>query len=212
MELSYMVRGADGKQYGPASLELLGSWIREGRLPAQQSVKRSDMEQWALAGDFTELQPIFESAANVAAPTAPQAATARKGPATMAQLRPGASWFYWIAGLSLINSIAAASGSTWRFMVGLGITQVFDELAGQMGGSGKAVALVLDLMVTGVFVVFGILANKAQTWAFVVGMVLFALDGFIFLVTQQWLGVAFHVLVLFFLFRGLQACRQLKQG
>ena len=207
-----MVRGADGKQYGPASLRLLENWILEGRLPAQQSVKRSDMEDWALAGDFTELQPIFESAANVAAPAAAQTATASKAPATLAQLKPGASWFYWIAGLSLINSIAAASGSSWRFFVGLGITQMLDDLAAQMGGSGKAVALVLDLMVTGLFVVFGVFAHKAQTWAFIVGMALFALDGLLLLITQQWVGVAFHVLVLFFLFRGLQACRQLKQS
>ena len=38
-------------------------------------------------------------------------------------MQSGARWFYWIAGLSLINAIAAAANSNWSFLAGLGITQ-----------------------------------------------------------------------------------------
>jgi len=72
------------------------------------------------------------------------------------------------------------------------------------------VALVLDLLAAGVCALFGVFANKGQMWAFVVGMILFALDGLIFLLVQDWIGVAFHVFILYCLFRGAQACRQLK--
>jgi hypothetical protein len=48
------------------------------------------------------------------------------------------------------------------------------------------------------------------TEAVMVGMVLFALDGLIFLLAQDWLGVGFHALVLWWLFRGFGACRQLN--
>jgi hypothetical protein len=41
-------------------------------------------------------------------------------------------------------------------------------------------------------------------------MVLFALDGGIFLLTQDWIGVGFHIFVLYCLFRGFKACRELK--
>jgi len=44
----------------------------------------------------------------------------------------------------------------------------------------------------------------------VVGMVLFALDCVIFVLGQDWLGVGFHVVALFFMFRGFQACRNLR--
>ena len=123
MELTYMVRGADGKDYGPVNLEQLHGWIRERRLSPQQEVRRSDMQQWAAAGAFAELQPVFGSLPSAPAPTPSAAATT--GPAdaaAVAQLKSGASWFYWIAGLSLINSIAAVSGGSWRFILGLGIT------------------------------------------------------------------------------------------
>lgn len=215
MELTYMVRGADGKEYGPVTLEQLNKWIQEGRLPAQQEVRRSDMEYWAMAGDFLELQPVFGSLNSPAAGSGTAAAgsataAAQADPATAAQLKSGASWFYWIAGLSIINSIAAFSGSTWRFIVGLGVTQIFDALGTDFGSSGKVIVLVLDLLATGLFILFGVFAHKAHTWAFLVGMVLFGLDSVVFLKAQDWLGVGFHVFVLYFLFRGFQACRRLK--
>lgn len=218
-----MVRGADGKEYGPATLEQLTGWVQEGRVPAQQEVRRSDMEHWARANDFSELQPAFGVSAAVAA-AAPQttgigagtAAGTAGGPTpttvAMAQIKSGGTWFYWIAGLSLINSISAFSGSTWRFIVGLGLTQVFDVFGTKMGSSGKVVVLVLDLLVAGLFVLFGVFAVKGQGWAFIVGMILFALDGLIFLLVGDWIGVAFHAFVLYCLFRGFSGCRQLRRA
>jgi hypothetical protein len=212
MELTYKVRGVDGKEYGPVSLETLISWIREGRLPAQQEVKRSDMEHWVAASGFTELNPFYTNMPAGATPVTlnRQTETAQSAAVAAAQLRSGASWFYWIAGLSLINSVAALTGQSWRFFVGLGITQVFDGFALKMGSSGKFVAFILDLLVAGMFVLFGIFAHKAHLWAFLLGMVLFGLDGLIFVLARDWIGAGFHVFVLFFLFRGFNACRTLK--
>jgi len=213
MELTYMVRGADGKQYGPATLEQMGGWIKEGRLAAQAEVKRSDIEYWAAASDYQELQPMFGGVAPTAAAATAAVPTAagKSAPlASTAQLKSGASWFYWIAGLSLINSISAFSGSTWRFIIGLGITQIIDVFGTRLETGGKLVSLALDLCVAGLFILFGVFAHKAHTWAFLVGMVLFALDGLIFLLAQDWLGVGFHALVLYWLFRGFRAARQLS--
>jgi len=201
-----------GKEYGAVSLETLISWIREGRLPAQQEVKRSDMEHWVPASGFTELNPFYANMPAGATPVTQnrQGATAQPIAVAAAQLRSGASWFYWIAGLSLINSVAALTGQSWRFFVGLGITQVFDELALKMGSSGKIVAFILDLLVAGMFVLFGVFAHKAHLWEFILGMVLFALDGLIFVLAHDWIGAGFHAFVLFFFFRGFTACRTLK--
>jgi hypothetical protein len=122
----------------------------------------------------------------------------------------GARWFFWIAGLSLITSLVALSGSNWGFVLSLGITQVIDGIAKVSGadGVGKAIALVLDLSIAGVFVLFGVLAGKKQLWAFILGMVLFALDALILLLVQDWIGVAFHAYALFSIFGGFQACRK----
>lgn len=210
MELTYTIRGEDGKEYGPATLEQVTSWAREGRVQAQQEVRRSDMTYWSPAASFTELKSAFTPAAQMPSPLAAATPTRRNDPATEAQLKSGASWFYWIAGLSLVNSIAAVSGSDWRFILGLGITQVIDAFGSEMGGAGKVVTLILDLIAAGVLVLFGVLGHKRHTWAFITGMVLFALDGGIFLLAQDWLGVGFHVFVLYCFFRGLKACRELN--
>src|SRR5512133_2708123 len=213
MDLTYMVRGADTKEYGPATLEQISGWIQEGRIPAHQLVKRSDMGDWARAGDFLELQPSFGIApAPALATTAPlsTAAPANALPApalAAAQTRSGGSWFYWIAGLSLINSISAFLGTSWRFIVGLGLTQLFDAAGKGMGSSGKVIVLVLDLFVAGLFVLFGVFAVKGHLWAFIIGMVLFTLDALVFLLVQDWIGVGFHAFVLYCLFRGFQGSR-----
>ena len=52
----------------------------------------------------------------------------------------GANWFYWIAGLSVINSVIILAGGGWGFVVGLGITQFIDAIAtvvvAETGASG----------------------------------------------------------------------------
>jgi hypothetical protein len=208
--LTYTIRGSDGKEYGPVPLEQISAWARDGRVQPHSEMRRSDMDYWARAGDFTELKDAFPAEEETAAPARKTVATASTNDlASASRLKSGASWFYWVAGLSLINSVVAFTGSTWRFIVGLGITQVFDGMAMEFGNSGKMIALLLDVAVAGVFILFGAFANKAHLWAFIAGMILFALDGVLFLITQDWLGVAFHVFVLYCLFRGAQACRRL---
>jgi hypothetical protein len=216
MELTYKVKGADGKEYGPVTLEQINGWIRDGRVKPQQEVQRSDMQHWAAAGDFTEMQPMFGPTA-VAAAADPASEVRLVQPAafaqrTAAQLRSGASWFYWIAGLSLINSLLAFGGQSWRFIFGLGITQLLDALGGEIASGGKFIALVLDLVVAGVFVLLGVFSHKGHLWAFIVGMVLFALDGLVFLLIKDWLGIGIHAFVLYCLYRGFEACRQLRKA
>lgn len=132
-----------------------------------------------------------------------------------AQMQSGARWFYWIAGLSLINSIASVSGSNWSFMAGLGITQLISGfalgLSEDVGGSVNVIAFMLDILVAAFFVSLGVWANKGDTWAFILGLVVYALDGIIFMVFQLWFSLAFHAFVLYSLYKGLAANRKLKQ-
>jgi hypothetical protein len=125
----------------------------------------------------------------------------------------GVKWFYWIAGLSLITSIIAISGGRWGFLISLAATQVINGLAQalstELGGAVNVVAIVLDILVTGVFVGFGLLAAKKFLWAYILGMVTFLLDGLVLLVFQDFLGAGFHGLVLFWMFGGFQAGQKL---
>jgi hypothetical protein len=214
MELTYKVRGADGKEYGPATLQQLNFWIREGRLPAQQEVRRSDMDYWVAAQEYAELKSMYSVAQAPIAPGAEAPLSASGQPAGNAvvvrQLRSGASWFYWIAGLSLVNAIVAFSGSNGRFLVGLAVPWIISLFSRNLGSAGALIVLVLNVVAAGVFVLFGVFASKGQLWAFIVGMVLFGLDGLVLVKFSDWLSVVFHAFVLFCLYRGFSACRQLK--
>jgi len=118
------------------------------------------------------------------------------------------SWFYWIAGLSLLNSLIMVSGSDWHFLVGLGITEVFDVVGRRLGGPGSAVALVFGIGIAGTFAMFGYFASTMRLWAFVAGMILYALDGILLFSFSDYFSVAFHGLALYYLFLGMVATRK----
>ena len=147
-------------------------------------------------------------------PSGPYGATAMSQSelgALTQQLNSSALWFFWIAGLSMINSIIAVSGGDWRFIFGLGITGVVDALSSQFGATAKAISFIFTLMMAGLFVIFGVLAKKFFHWAFVVGIVVYALDGLLMLLAKDYMGLAFHAFVLYLLFRGLSVSKKLRE-
>ena len=124
------------------------------------------------------------------------------------QRHNGGQWFYWIAGLSLVNAAIGLAGGEWRFILGLGMTQIVQELA-QTGNGGMKAGLV-GLAVVAVFAILGHRAVLGQGWAFVLGMTLYALDGGIFLLIRDWAGAGFHAFALLMITRGYVASRRLS--
>jgi len=144
--------------------------------------------------------------------TAPQLTPAQQMALIQLQQRvkSGANWFYWIAGLSVVNTLAAVSGSNWRFILGLGVTQVADALAQEIGGVGTAAAIVIDAIAIGFFILMGWLAGGARKWAFILGMAAFTIDGLISLLAKDFLSLAFHAYALFCIYRGLAAMNEMQ--
>jgi len=133
----------------------------------------------------------------------------------MQKYKSGANWFYWIAGLTLVTSLMTVGGADWRFLISLGTTQVIDGIAAAMsedlGAAPKIIALVFDMILIGIFIFFGVLANKRLLWAYILGMVVFFLDGMVALLIADWIGVIAHVVVLIFMVPGFLAGRQLLE-
>jgi hypothetical protein len=127
------------------------------------------------------------------------------------RVRAGAKWFYWIAGLSMINSLVVIFGGKLHFVVGLGITSVVDAFARRVGSAGSVLDIIINGFVAGIFVLFGSFAFKAQKWAFLVGMTLYLLDGLLLVSVKDYLGVAFHAYALFAIYRGFVVTKQLPQ-
>jgi uncharacterized RDD family membrane protein YckC len=55
MQAEYKIIGGDGAEYGPATLEELRSWIRDGRVAGRTQVWRSDVAAWSPATGYAEL-------------------------------------------------------------------------------------------------------------------------------------------------------------
>jgi hypothetical protein len=133
------------------------------------------------------------------------------------QMKNGANWFFWIAGLSLINTIIFLFDGSVYFVVGLGITQVVDGLmyyAGEDFGPGIApfvqvVGLAINIVIMGIFVFFGFQARKARKWAFITGLIFYGLDVLLLIWAGDLFSILFHALALFGLFQGLRAAGKL---
>jgi hypothetical protein len=130
------------------------------------------------------------------------------------KVRSSASWFLWIAALSLVNTAMAFSGGDRQFLFGLAVTQFVDDIANMAIADGgpaviRWVAIGFDLLVAGLLVGAGVLARK-RPWAFLTGIVLYVLDAVLCLLFQAWAEAGFHALALVFLVTGYLAARRLK--
>ncbi len=132
------------------------------------------------------------------------------------QVRGGTAWFYWIAGLSLVNSAAYLLGIKFTLLFGLGITQAVDGiLTGIVNASGPgwsflhAIGFGIDICIAGMFALMGYFGQKRVRWPVITGMVLYTLDGLLMLLLKAYIGAAFHLLALLGLWGGLMAMRAL---
>ncbi|MBX7061975.1 MAG: hypothetical protein K1X52_09965 [Pyrinomonadaceae bacterium] len=149
------------------------------------------------------------SGAENAVPTGPD-------PALEAHAKRGANWFYWIAGLSAVNSGAFLMGAGFHFLAGLGITEVFDGLSeafieNGLPNSVRFIAVFGDLLVVIGFALAGYWANKLVAPVFLIGIVLYFLDGLLVLAFGDIVMALFHAFALYQLIRGFLAVRELKK-
>jgi hypothetical protein len=117
----------------------------------------------------------------------------------------GAHWFWWIAALSLVNTVMIHSGSDTSFAIGLGFTLIADSLFREV----KLLAFGIDAIALGAIFALGWFGGRGHLWALVLGIALYTLDALIYVYFQEWMSVAFHGLALFYLFR---AAKQLKDA
>jgi hypothetical protein len=131
------------------------------------------------------------------------------------QAKNAANWFWWISGLSLVNSIAVILELDYAMLLGLGVTQIADailtgalkELTGSAAVVAKMIHAAIVLGAAGFFYLLGVKARAFRLWAYPLGMALYACDALIFLLAQDWVGVGFHAFVLFMLWGGYGIAR-----
>ena len=121
----------------------------------------------------------------------------------------GARWFVTVGLLSIVNSVFNAFGSHLAFVFGLGLTQIFDALRTDPM-FGKLTWFALVFSVGAVFAHLGRLARRGRSWAWVTGLVLYGVDGLLFVLARQWLGLALHLFAGVGMVMGYRAHRALR--
>jgi hypothetical protein len=127
----------------------------------------------------------------------------------IAGAKRGANWFYWIAALSVINTIVALSGGQFHFVLGLGVTEITDAIRTPQV---RMIGYFIDVLVLGFFLMCGYFAGKLQKWAFIMGMSFYLLDAGIMLLAQDWLGFAFHIYALICIWKGFSFLKTARQA
>ena len=124
----------------------------------------------------------------------------------------GADWFFWIAILSVINTLIVYFYQTPNTPVALGLTQWLD---GTNVGITSALTpgwLVTDILIAAVLAMFGLLARRGNDLAFVVGIFLYVVDAMLTIGMRDFFGFGVHLIGLFFLCKGLLASRHIREN
>jgi len=119
-------------------------------------------------------------------------------------VQSAARWFWWIAGLSLINTVLTLTGTHMQLVVGLGLTLVSDVTFGGASPLGFAI----DALALAFFFFMGRQAQRGQLWAFYLGIAVYCIDALVYVRFQDWMAVAFHGVVIYFIVRGLLVLRK----
>ncbi len=122
------------------------------------------------------------------------------------QVKQGASWFYWMVGLSLVNVALYLAGANVHFIIG---SSLVDMAAGVMK-IYSVLGLILLVLVVGMYGGLGYAASRAARWAFVVGMAIYLMDGILYFFFEDFLSGLFHFYVLYKLYQGLQAIAPMR--
>ena len=112
-----------------------------------------------------------------------------------------ARWFWWIAGLSLVNTVLFYSNADMSFVVGLGLTTIASVFL------PMPTALAVIVATLAFYAWIGWVAAQGKAWAFYLGLAVYVIDALLFVYIEDWMSVAFHGLAIFFIVKGVMRLR-----
>jgi hypothetical protein len=137
-------------------------------------------------------------------------------PTQLQEMHRGANWFFWIAGLSLVNSAIFAFGGQISFIIGLAYTQIIDVFSDAIVEDGgpsfvRWLALAFNIGIFGFFALVGYYSNRAFKAAFLIGIAVYTIDALLWLLMGGYLEIAFHAYALIWIVKGFLASRNVSQ-
>lgn len=123
----------------------------------------------------------------------------------------GYPWFLTIAVFSVINALLAYFEVNLRFVFGLGLTELFTAVFANSFGSNLFVFLSVSCLFAGLFVLIWFFSKQGNTWAYLLGLILYGLDALLIVYFKDWLAFAFHVFAFIGLFVGFMNLLEAKK-
>lgn len=163
---------------------------------------RIDVEPAAVPERVPTEQPVVAAVAQAPDPTALARA------ALVKSVENGGRWFYWIAGLSAVNFVIFFMGSDTGFALGTAIDWLLQGILEEV--ADPSAAWIAHVAVIAFFAFLGVRATAGAQWAFIVGGLVYTLDGLLFLLVGDWLGIAVHAFALFAIVSATISLRKLR--
>jgi hypothetical protein len=112
-----------------------------------------------------------------------------------------------------LNTILSAAGIQRGLVVGLGLTYLIDGVAEALSETVRTpiYAVIIDVAVAAGFLLIGRAARGGKLGWYAVGTVLYVLDGLLFVLAADILGIAIHAIAVYGLITGWRAARSLKR-
>lgn len=112
--------------------------------------------------------------------------------------------FYWIAALSVVNSLCLLIIGKSTLIFGMAFTRYMDifaidqaqKVSPQAAMIIRIITISPDVLFAGLFFLFGYLGHRKNQKAVIAGIVLYALDAVIWLIYKDWLVNLFHIWML----------------
>ena len=123
----------------------------------------------------------------------------------------GASWFFWISILTVVNAFLALGNSPIGFAVGFTISEIVSYFANESQAPfvGVGFAVISALF----FGALGLVAGRGAVWAFALGIAILAVDTLITirLLPDSIFSLGIHLWAIYSMFSGFNAARRVKR-
>ncbi|WP_068471602.1 hypothetical protein [Saccharicrinis aurantiacus] len=123
------------------------------------------------------------------------------------QIKSAASWFFWIAGLTLMNSIYQYLDCGQIFIFGVGLNQIIEAALYESSEVKSILFLIPSILTSGIFVLIGVKARKKIKGAFLAGLIIYSIDSLLYLSVGGYLSFGLHCFVLFMVYKTLEASK-----
>ena len=131
---------------------------------------------------------------------------------TRTSVMHAADWFFWLAILSVINSLIVYYYQIPNTPIALGITQWVDGTTSGFNATMSTSALVINILIAAALAGFGLLARRGSDISFVLGIFLYVIDAVLMIGLKDFFGFGVHLIALFFLVKGLLASRHIREN